>query len=190
MLLFHHALGLTPGCLSFAERLRSRGHVVHVPDLYDGARFDVLDDGVAHAEHVLGFATVIDRGREVAETLPDGLVYLGMSLGALPAQMLAQTRAGAKGGLLLHSAIPLSEFGGSWPAGVALQIHTMADDGWGDVDVARAIAEAVDEAELHLYPGDRHLFTDDSWSDYDADAAALVERRVLAFLAAVDGPVA
>ena len=44
--------------------------------------------------------------------------YVGMSLGAMPAQKLAQTRPGAKGAVLLHAAIPASEFGDAWPPGV------------------------------------------------------------------------
>src|SRR5215212_681288 len=55
-----------------------------------------------------------------AEGLPEGLVYLGFSLGVLPAQMLAQTRAGARAAVLFHSCVPASEFGG-WPPGVPLQ---------------------------------------------------------------------
>jgi dienelactone hydrolase len=58
----------------------------------------------------------------------------------------------------------------------------MDDDELGDVDVARAVADGVAEAELHLYPGDRHLFTDSSLPDHDPAAAALVMRRVLGFL--------
>jgi dienelactone hydrolase len=109
-------------------------------------------------------------------------VYAGFSLGVLPAQMLAQTRAGARGALLFHGAIPLSEFNGGWPDGVPLQIHTMEDDEWGDVVVARQLAATVPGAELYLYPGQRHLFADRSLSDYDEGAAALLRKRVLAFL--------
>jgi dienelactone hydrolase len=105
-----------------------------------------------------------------------------MSLGVMPAQALSQTRPGAKGALLLHSSVPLAEFGGTWPQGVPLQLHVMADDAWGDVEVARGIADAVPAAELFLYPGDRHLFTDESLDDYDAEAAALVMERVLGML--------
>src|SRR6185312_16310674 len=36
VLLFHHALGRTPGVLAFADLLRTQGHTVHTPDLYDG----------------------------------------------------------------------------------------------------------------------------------------------------------
>lgn len=181
LLLFHHALGLTEGCRAFAGELRAAGHVVHLPDLYEGRTFTDLAEGVAHAEQV-GFETVIEHGRLAAEGLGSDLVYGGFSLGVLPAQMLAQTRAGARGALLLHSCVPLAEFGGTWPAGVPLQIHVMEDDDWGDVAVAREVAATVEEAELFLYPGDRHLFTDNSLPVYDQTAAALVMRRVLAFL--------
>jgi dienelactone hydrolase len=104
----------------------------------------------------------------------------------MPAQLLAQTRPGAKGALLLHGAVPPSEFGGSWPQGVPLQIHTMEDDDWGDVDTARDLATTVEGAELFLYPGDRHLFTDKGLPDFDESAAAAVEQRVLGFLGNVD----
>jgi dienelactone hydrolase len=39
-------------------------------------------------------------------------------------------------------------------------------------------------AELFLYPGDQHLFADGTLPSYDAEAAALLTERVLAFLAA------
>lgn len=181
VLLFHHAQGLTAGCLSFADALRSAGHVVHTPDLYEGRTFASLEEGIGHAEEV-GFGTIVERGRVAAGDLPAEMVYAGFSLGALPAQMLAQTRPGARGAILLHAAIPLSEFGGEWPDGVPLQIHTMEDDELGDADVARELAATIPGAELFLYPGDQHLFTDDSLPAYDEAAATLVRERVLALL--------
>lgn len=184
LVLFHHAQGLTPGCVSFADALRAAGHVVHTPDLYEGRTFAELPDGMAYVREA-GFGTIMERGRLAAESLPAEIVYAGMSLGAMPAQMLAQTRPGAEGALLLHAAVPLSEFGGAWPEGVPLQIHTMEDDELGDVDVARELAQTVEGAEVFLYPGDRHLFTDDSLPDYDEAAAALVRQRALGFLDAV-----
>jgi dienelactone hydrolase len=184
VLLFHHAQGLTPGCLAFAEELRAAGHVVHAPDLYDGRTFDDLEDGVGYAREV-GFDTIGERGRLAAEGLPNEIVYAGFSLGAMPAQELAQTRPGAKGAQLFHSCIPPSEFGGPWPQGVPLQIHLMEADEWaleGDLDAARELDETVESAELFLYPGDRHLFTDSSLPDYDEAAATLVRQRVVSFL--------
>lgn len=185
LLLFHHAQGLTDGCLAFAEDLRAAGHVVHTPDLYDGKTFTKLSDGIGYAEQV-GFGTIIERGRRAADGLPNEIVYAGFSLGVLPAQMLAQTRPGARGALLFHAAVPTSEFDRPWPPGVPLQIHIMEADKialeGGDLDVARQLADSIETAELFLYPGDRHLFADNSLPDYDEAAATLLKQRVLSFL--------
>ena len=147
ILLFHHAQGQTPGFLAFAEELRAAGHVVHVPDLYDGKTFSELEDGIGYAREV-GFGNILDRGVAEADDLPAELVYAGFSLGGMPAQKLAQTRPGARGALLFHAALPVSEFG-SWPAGVPVQIHFMEDDPWAeeDLDAAREIVDSVDGAE-------------------------------------------
>jgi dienelactone hydrolase len=61
----------------------------------------------------------------------------------------------------------------------------MAGDELGDVDVARELVAVVDRAELHLYPGDGHLFTDPGSPDYDDAATALVVQRALEFLRTV-----
>ena len=42
------------------------------------------------------------------------------------------------------------------------------------------------EAELYLYPGDRHLFTDRGTDDHDPAAAALVLDRVVDLLGRLD----
>jgi dienelactone hydrolase len=57
--------------------------------------------------------------------------------------------------------------------------------GEGDIDAAREIVATVENAELFLYPGDQHYFADCSLPSYDAEAAALLTRRVLDFLARV-----
>lgn len=186
ILLLHHAQGLTEGCLAFAGELRAAGHVVHTPDLYDGATFGTLEDGVAYARKV-GFGTLSERGVRAADDLPDGIVYAGFSLGVVPAQQLAQTRPGAKGALLLYACVPPSMFGGGWPQGVPVQIHAMdadpffAEEG-GDIDAARELVKSAENAELFLYPGSQHLFADSSLPSYDEAAAALLMQRVLAFL--------
>ena len=186
VLLFHHALGQTSGFLAFADELRRAGHTVHTPDLYDGRTFQTLNDGIAYAQEI-GFGNVIERGVRVADDLPDELVYAGFSLGVLPAQKLAQTRPGARGALLFYSCVPVSEFGSSWPADVPVQIHGMDADSIfmdeGDVDAAREIVASAPQAELFLYPGDQHYFADSSLPSYDPEAAALLGKRVLDFLA-------
>jgi dienelactone hydrolase len=185
VLLFHHAQGLTAGCEALADRLRAAGHVVHLPDLYEGRTFSDLDDGVAYAEEDAGFDTIIERGRHAADGLPDELVYAGMSLGVLPAQSLAQTRPGARGALLLHGCVPPSALGSPWPPGLPAQIHLMEGDEVGaeDLEAARDMADDVASAELFVYPGEAHLFTDRSLPAYDEAPATLVEERVLRFLA-------
>src|SRR5690348_207178 len=131
LLLFHHAQGLTAGCLAFADDLRAAGHVVHAPDMYEGHTFADLAAGIGYAQGV-GFETILERGKRAADGLPDRLVYLGFSLGAMPAQALAQTRPGALGAVLVHGCIPPAEFGTPWPAGVPVQLHTRPDDEYGD----------------------------------------------------------
>jgi dienelactone hydrolase len=181
VLLFHHAQGQTAGFLAFAEELRGAGHVVHVPDLYDGRTFAALDDGVRYAERT-GFDAIVQRGAAAADSLRSEIVYAGFSLGTLPAQMLTQTRPGAQGALLLHGCTPTSEFERPWPEDVPLQIHSMEADEWFELDVARDLVNEIAHAELFLYPGAAHLFADSSLEEFDAQAAALLSQRVLAFL--------
>ncbi len=191
VLLFHHVQGLTPGVTAFADDVRSAGHAVHTPDLFDGLLFDSIEAGIAYVQQI-GFGTVLERGVAAAEGLSVGLVFAGFSLGVMPAQKLAQTRPGARGALFFESCVPTSEFG-PWPPGVPVQIHGMDHDPFfadeGDLDAARAlVGELPDgtEGELFTYPGDRHLFSDSSLPSYDASAAGLLMQRVLGFLASLD----
>jgi dienelactone hydrolase len=55
-----------------------------------------------------------------------------------------------------------------------------------DLALARQLAETVEGAELFLYPGDRHLFADESLPDYDEKADELLTDRVLSFLDSLD----
>lgn len=190
VLLFHHAQGLTPGVRAFADDLRAAGHTVHAPDLFEGRTFGSIDEGIDYIRGI-GFDEMRERGVRLADDLPPGLVYAGFSFGAMIAQKLAQTRPGARGALLFYSAIPISgEWAfGPWPEGVPVQIHGMDNDpifvGEGDIEAAREIVAAVDDAELFLYPGDQHYFADSSLPSYDAEATKLLTKRVLDFLARI-----
>ena len=186
VVLFHHSQGLTPGVVAFADELRRAGHTVHTPDLFDGRTFGSIEEGLSYAEQIGFPGEVLERGARAVEGLPSELVYAGFSLGVLPAQMLAQTRPGARGALLFYSCVPVSEFGPAWPDGVPVQVHGMDADpffvGEGDIDAARELVEQAKDAELFLYPGDQHYFADSSLPSYDADATALLIQRVLDFL--------
>lgn len=183
VILFHHIQGLTPGVEAFADRLRSAGHRVTVPDLFDGATFDSIEAGSAHAEQ-LGFDEIVAAGVSAAMDLPAKLVCAGFSMGVLPAQKVAQTRPGVLGALLYHSAVPPTYFG-DWPASVAVQLHLSQNDPLdeGDLDAAETIAAQAADGELFVYPGSGHLIADESLPGYDAAAAALIVERSLRLLA-------
>jgi dienelactone hydrolase len=184
VVLFHHVQGLTYGVRAFAAELRAGGHTVHTPDLFDGERPATIDDGIAFIQGIDDEVLGERIGRAMAG-LPEGLVYAGFSFGVAIAQRLAQTRPGVRGALLYESCLPISgEWAiGPWPDGVPVQIHGMDQDPFfaleGDIDAARELVATVgpELAELFVYPGDRHLFTDSSLPSYDADAAALVVQR-------------
>ena len=189
LVLFHHVQGLTDGVRAFAAGLRAGGHTVHTPDLYEGERFGSIDDGFAYMQSV-GDEAFSERVEGALAGLPEGLVYAGFSWGESIAQRLAQTRPGARGALLYEGCIPITgEWAfGPWPDGVPVQIHGADQDPFfgleGDIDAARELVEIVgpDLAELFVYPGDQHLFTDNALPSYDADATALVRQRSLSFL--------
>lgn len=187
VVMYHHVQGLTTGVVAIADELRRAGHTVHTPDLFDGRTFATIEDGMAFARET-GFETLLDRGVAAAEALPSaGVVYAGFSMGVMPAQKLTQTRAGAAGALLFHACLPVSEFGERWPDGVPVQVHGMdadpffAEEG-GDLDAARELVASTDQAELFLYPGEEHLFSDSSLPAYDPAAATLLVQRALEFL--------
>jgi dienelactone hydrolase len=190
VVLFHHALGLSPGIIAFADELRAEGHTVHTPDLFEGRTFDSIESGMAYVEGV-GFGEVIHRGAAAARELPAEVVYLGFSLGVLPAQMLAQTRPGARGAVFVYACVPVTEFGEQWPKDVPVQVHGMDADpffvGEGDIEAAREIVAQAEDGELFLYPGDQHYFADPTLPSYDEQAATLLRRRVLDFLAVHGG---
>lgn len=188
VVVFHHALGLTPGVIDFAEAIASAGYEVHTPDLFDGERFTEIEDGVAHAQGI-GFSTIIERGAAAVAALPSALVYVGFSLGVLPAQRLAQTREGARGAVLIHGCVPHTEFSPAWPTSVPVDIHSMADDPYfvhdGDLQAAQRLVASSAVANLYLYPGDAHLFADSGVRGFSPGAAGLLMSRILALLSRV-----
>lgn len=186
ILLFHHGQGLTDGVLAFAETLRSAGHVVHTPDFYDGNVFATLDEGVAYRDEI-GIPELANRAVAAAQSLPTDLVYAGFSLGTGPAQLLAQTRPGARGALLMSGCLPAAVFETPWPAEVALTVHTTERDPWVDLAVAEGLVAEAD-GRLVRYPGAAHLFADPTSADYDAALAARLETSVLGWLDELSGP--
>jgi len=189
VVLFHHVQGLTDGVRAFADELRAGGHTVHTPDLFEGTLPASIDEGIAFVDSVDDGVLTQRASRAIAD-LNQGLVYAGFSYGGGMAQRFAQTRPGTRGALLYESCLPLTGDWavGPWPEGVPVQVHGMDKDPYfaleGDLEAAQELVRAAGPAlaELFLYPGDRHLFTDSSLPSYDADAAAEVVLRSREFL--------
>ena len=170
IVLFHHVLGLTPGVRALADAIRGTGHTVTTPDLFEGSTFAELADGLAHVGEI-GDETLLRRAEAAADAIDDeNRVFAGLSLGALPAQHLLQTRE-ALGGLLFHGFIDPAQLAGSWPR-CPIAVFAMDQDPFfvddGDLAVAQDWAERHDNLTIHLYPGHGHLFTESASPDHDA----------------------
>ncbi|MBR7744307.1 dienelactone hydrolase family protein [Phycicoccus sp. BSK3Z-2] len=184
IVLLHHIRGLTTGVLALADTLRAAGHTVHTPDLFDGRTFGSIEEGAAYAGDV-GFATVRAQGVAAVGEHPGASVVAGISMGVVAAQEAAQTLPGIRAALLYEAFVDPATFG-SWPDGVAVQVHGMDADPFfaeeGDLAAARAFAEGRADADVFDYPGSSHLFLDASLESYDPDATALVVERSLDLL--------
>jgi dienelactone hydrolase len=82
VILFHHALGVTDGVKAFADRLRDGGHQVTVADLFGGATFDNIEEGVAYEEN-LGWDEMVALSEAAIAPLPREVAIGGFSLGAV-----------------------------------------------------------------------------------------------------------
>jgi dienelactone hydrolase len=192
VVLFHSAYGLTPGVVQWASRLCHEGYTVHTPDLYDG---DVFEDRLAAAAKVqdLGFDELIARSRAAVASLPDELVYAGFSNGGAFAELLAATRPGARGALLLHAPLPIRDLGWTvWPASVPVQVHFAEKDPLRSPPVIDRLASRVRRSGARFeefgYPGSSHLFTDSGRPECDPAATELMLGRVMEFLGRLSGP--
>jgi dienelactone hydrolase len=195
VVMFHSVLGLRPGVLDAAERLRTAGHTVHTPDLFDGEIFDNLDDGMGK-EEALGFREIVGRTEVAVAGLPAGLIFAGFSMGVVYAERLAASRQGALGAVLMHGAVPvdgLTEYFGieRWPEGVPVQVHYAVDDPWVEaeqevVPLGDAVRGAGAEFEQYVYPGSGHLFADPDFFEYDRASSKAMWERVVAFLDGID----
>ena len=195
VVMFHSVLGLRPGLIAAADRLRAAGHTVHTPDLFDGEVFDDLDDGM-RKEEALGYREITRRAREAVVRLPEGLVFAGFSMGVAHAELLSASRPGVLGAVLMHGAVPVSalrEYFGieRWPEGMPAQVHYAEGDPWVEVEeevapLGEDVRGAGADFEGYAYPGSGHLFTDPDRTEYDPASSEEVWERMLAFLERVD----
>ena len=188
VVLFHSVLGLRPAVQATADVLRSAGHGVHVPDLYDGKVFDDMGVAMAFFDEIGGPREMVARTEAAVAGLPADVVYVGFSNGGVSAEYLAATRPRARAAVLLHAALPLEGFGvRTWPAGVPVQVHYAEQDPWRTPDGVDALRASVEASSapfaLFEYPVAGHLFTDPGLSEYDRASSDLLHERMLEFLA-------
>lgn len=186
IVLFHSAYGLRPGVLQWAERLRDAGCTVHTPDLYDGEVFYDRMDAVRKIQE-LGFDGMLARSQAAVSHLRSDLFYAGFSNGGACAELLAATRPGTRGAILMHAPLPIRDLGWkTWPATVPVQVHFADKDPLRDQKVIDSLASRVRASgaifEAHDYPAAGHLFADPEMPAYTAGAADLMFQRVLEFL--------
>ena len=191
VVVYHSAYGLRPAIIEFAERLRAAGHLVHTPDLYDGEVFSDRSDAIRKIQE-LGFDKLLDRALAAVESLPQDLVYVGFSNGGACAELLAATRPGARGAILIHAPLMVRDLGWTaWPPNVPVQVHFAGKDPIRNQAVIDALGVKVRQSgsnfEQFDYDATGHLFADPAFPAYNADAAELMTIRVLEFLAAVGG---
>ncbi|XVV01005.1 dienelactone hydrolase family protein [Actinosynnema sp. CA-248983] len=181
VVLFHSVLGRRPSILEWAEDLRAAGHHVHTPDLFDGEAYDDIDDGMRKLD-ALG-PRLRERIFGAVAGLPAGFVVAGFSMGAAVAVDVATSVPGVRAAVLMNS-VPVPDE--PWPDGVPAQVHFAEGDPWvgpTDLDRFRAAADrAGAPLDVHVYPGDRHMFGDAGYPDHDPDLAGLMRARVLDFL--------
>ncbi|MFJ6213984.1 dienelactone hydrolase family protein [Streptomyces sp. NPDC092296] len=195
ILLLHSAYGLRPAVHAAADRLRTAGHEVHVPDLYDGLVVETVEEGMAIKDRI-GTEELLRRA--VAAAVPligaaapgaPGLVYAGFSLGGALAQNLALADEGARGLLLFHGTSDILDDAATE---IPVQLHVAEPDPFEPEDWLTAwylrMCRAGADVEVHRYHGAGHIFTDPDLPDHDADAARRAWAIALDFLTDLDAP--
>jgi len=185
IVLFHSVLGVRQGITDAAKRLRSAGHIVHVPNLYEyGVVFDDFKEGDAYVQSIGNYPELLKRTRDAVENISHNVVYAGFSNGGASAEYLAATRPGAQGALLFSGALPLEmllQIGGDeqrqWPSDVPVQLHYTREDPFRNNEWIKVFIDNVQSRnvsfEFYEYPGNGHLFTDKSLvKQYDPEAAS------------------
>ncbi|MET8862899.1 dienelactone hydrolase family protein [Nonomuraea sp. NPDC004580] len=185
ILLLHSMYGLRPAVHQAADRLRTAGHEVHVPDLYDGRVVGIPEEGIAIKEE-LGRDELLKRAVAAAAPLSEhGLVYAGFSLGAALAQNLALGDERSRGLLLMHGTSDMAD--GVAADDLPVQLHVADPDTSEPADWLNAwyiqMRRARADVEVFRYAGAGHLFTDPDLPDYDPEAAERAWAIALDFVA-------
>ncbi|RDG38843.1 dienelactone hydrolase family protein [Streptomyces corynorhini] len=184
IMLFHSVYGLRPAVREAADRLRSAGHEVRVPDLFEGQTASSAEEGMELKDRI-GKEELLRRAVLAAAPYSErGLVYVGFSLGGSIAQNLALGDAKARGLLLLHGTSDIAA--NASVDDLPVQLHVADPDPFESHDWLNSwylqMGRAGADVEVYRYPGAGHLYTDRELPDYDEAAAEETWRTGLAFI--------
>jgi dienelactone hydrolase len=180
--MFHSVLGRRSVEEDAAERFRSCGFEVALPDLYAGKRADSLDEGFQLMAEI-GWPVICGRAFEATRNLPDSTILAGFSMGAGVITSLWGRRPQTKAVLLFHG---LSDIPSDARSGLKVQTHIADVDRLVPAEQKTLWAASARTAgllpEIHGYPDTGHFFTDFNSTDYCAAASQVTWSRALAFL--------
>lgn len=190
VIVFHSVLGIRRGILDFCQEMEHQGHHVHCVDLYDGKSFDDMKEAFDHFLSI-GIPEMMERTFKYTQALPGEAVYVGFSNGGASAMLLAGTKPGAKGCLLMHAALPINELGiEKWPAEVPVEVHYAKTDPWKEDEGIAQLKKDIEQSgaffKFYEYPTEGHLFTDAELPEYNEASTGLLFQRVNQFLKKVD----
>jgi len=190
VIVFHSVLGVRRGIHDFCQKLEEHGHHVDCVDLYDGKSFDDMQEALDHFLSI-GIPEMMERTVTYTQGLPRDAVYIGFSNGGASAMLLAGTKQGARGCILIHAALPINELGiEKWPSDVPVEVHYAKLDPWKEEDSVTRLGMDIQLSgasyEYHEYPVEGHLFTDAALPEYHQESSDCVFERVLGFIDKAD----
>jgi dienelactone hydrolase len=166
-----------------AERIRSAGFEVALPDLYAGRRTESIDEGFQFMAEI-GWPAICQLASEAMKKLPESTILVGFSMGAGVIGSLWQERPESKAVLLFHG---LADIPRNVRPGVRVQTHVAEADPLVSAEQRALWVESARSADLlvedHQYPKAGHFFTDFNSSDYNSAASELAWIRALHLLA-------
>jgi dienelactone hydrolase len=186
IVLFHSMLGLRQVERDAADRMRTTGYEVQIPDLYAGQFVNTLEEGFELKDRV-GWATICDRAAQAVRDLPDTTVLAGFSMGAGVVADLWTQRPRTAGVLLFHG---LADIPPTAMSGLPVQVHLANHDPFVPSEQRstwRANARQLGlAAQVFEYPDTGHFFSDPNSLEYDAEATHLTWQRTIEFLERID----
>lgn len=180
VVLFHSILGLRRAERDLAVALEADGHVVTLPDLYDGQTAEDYELGF-RLKDVTGEAKMMERARAALADAPEGAVLAGVSFGGYLIGKFWGERPKMPGALLLAGG---AEWAPTLRHGLPVAAHIARPDPF---DEESFFADWVGSnpgvaLEMYRYDGVGHYFLDPNLADFDAAAAELCLERCRRFL--------